>query len=727
MAKKKTAVVDDTPLIFDLSLSDTTLAGMVTRRASEAKSHWEKLYGLGRLREQNYKIYTSEVVQKQVRDERYEEIFSDNQHFVAIRTILPFITSNMTQPEITPANNDSLSTQFASDFEKILVEEANNSYARDRVKLALQDVLSGQRVGVLMWVFNAQKGKLELRHLKPDSVVIGKRSRLHDEPDFVQLTQERTIGALIRQFPDKADAIRKQFEIEKGVPSQLEKEVKITQNWLFVEEDDTVKLGIIWMYESDLLLGKMSDPNWVENGQNAIDEHMMPFVFFNFLNDGSGYIDNTSFIEQAQYNQKNYDKRGATIAENAAYAGIGVPVFGKGAVKEETAAKVRFSPVQRVLLDTEDVTKSFTTWTGGALPAFVTEDKKELQLSVQNIYGTNNIQQGQHPDNPNSTATEVIMLRNQAEGRQQELIDCVDNAMSRFYQIESQMIFRYYDTPRDYNFIGDDGQFEHLVISQSKIAKNTGIKIKIKSGSSLPVDRSQKMAQAIELARMNRIGTKRLYKELGLAEPEEAYKEYLREHLLPFGEMQDQDIAIFSREADEDLQEVIGGKMPKDREDITNDYVQHLNEFLLTQKYEQLSTAEQARVSKFIAGIIAQAQRKQIKLSTQQQIDNPNKLMPPIRPRLSITGRDMQPDVLAQVLQNSGYQPSALTEAEMQAGIMSTPIERINANPLTNPAVGQQTQTNEAQQAAQQQPAAAPAKPVVKKQPSVIIHNHIEK
>jgi hypothetical protein len=677
---KKPAPAEDTPLVFDLSLDDTTLKGMVTRRASEATKHWEKEYSLKKTRENNKKLYTSEYIKAQLRDDP-DSIFNDNKLFTAIRTILPFITSNMTKPEIVPANSDSLSRQFAKDFEKILVELGQQEYARDKVKLALQDLLMGQRVGILKWVY--EDGKLCLEHIEPDSVIIGKRSRLHEEPDFIQHTQERTVGDLIRQFPDKKKDIFKLLNIDKGVPSQLEQVEKITENWIFVEEEGQRKLGIIWLMGESLLLGKMSDPNWLDKGQNIINTHMQPFIFFNFLNDGSGYIDHTSFIEQAQYNQKQYDKRGETIAENAAYAGIGVPVFGKGAVKEETAAKVRFNPKVRVLLDTEDVNKSFTTWQGGQLPAFLFEDKQDARNAVLDVFGTNQIQQGQNSDQ--RTLGQDVLLRNQAEGRQQELIDCVDNGMLRFYQLEAQMVYRYFDDVQYYNFLGEDGEFEHLAISQQRIAKNLGIKIKVKAGSSLPVDRSQKIAQALELAKMGKIGTLKLYKELGIEDPEEAYKEYLREHLLPFGDLGEMDKEIFSREADEDLQLVIGGKQPEEREDISQEYLTHLQEYLLTQKYEQLPAAAQSRVSRFVAGVIAQAQRKVLKMSLMKPVlpDSGGKI-PPMRPN-SFAGIDkLEPDVRAQVLSNLGYQPSELTPAEMQAGLSTLPSERVNmeGNPL---------------------------------------------
>jgi hypothetical protein len=48
-------------------------------------------------------------------------------------------------------SGNALNMQFAQDFEKILVEEADKQYGLDKVKLAFQDLLKGQRVGILKW------------------------------------------------------------------------------------------------------------------------------------------------------------------------------------------------------------------------------------------------------------------------------------------------------------------------------------------------------------------------------------------------------------------------------------------------------------------------------------------------------------------------------------------------------------------------------------------------
>lgn len=682
MAKKKQTQTEDTPLVFDLTLNDTTLAGMVKRRASEAKGKWEELYNLETVRKNNKNLADGKAASSKSRDERYQDIYSDNIIFKAKRTLLSFVAGRVTQPEVTPHDYTSLAYQFAKDFEKVLYQVADSAGAKAKIKLAYNDLFDGQRVGILKWTYNPAKKKLELIHCKPGSVIIGSRSGWLEEPDFVQHTQKRTVAKLLQQFPDKKDVINRLYGIDKGVPSQLEVEKEITENWMFVEDENTVKLGVIFM-AGDTLLGKMSDPNWVDGGENFIDEHMMPFIFFNHINDGTGWIDNTSFIEQAQFNQKQYDKRGETIAENAQYAGVGVPVFAGGAIKEETAAKVKFNPTQRIVLDADatNVTQAFTTWKADQLQAFVFEDKTKLETSIYDTFGTNLVQSG--ADTKTNTLGEAVLMRNQAEGRQQELIDGNDLAMDRLYLLEAQLIYRYYDEPQYFNILGDDGGFEQLVVSQKKIADNLKAKIGIKSGTNMPIDRSQKIAIAVQLMNAKQIGTLRLYKELGIEDPEQAYDEFMRQSLLPFADMSDADKQHDSREAQEDLDLVIGGKPPIEREDIDDDYIQFLTDYLLKQSYEMLPAAAQVRVSQFVAEVIAQAQRKSIKQQTQQPIaPNPDSQMPPVRAKLSLSGKDLQPDVLAQAVQNLGMQPSALTPLEMQAGIMSPPMERVNQSAL---------------------------------------------
>lgn len=614
--------------IYYNKIDDSVFGSMVKRRRNEASGHWKKEYGLKSVREKNNKDYLAKYVDEQLIDERYEEVYVDNRQFTSVRTIVPFLTARITQPEVIPVNDDELSIQFAHDFEEALHRHAKKQMARAKIRLAVQDVLRGERVGVVKWRFDRSTNTVVLDHVRPDSVLIGKRASLFEEPDFVEFTLERSIGDLIAQFPDKADKIKKLFDIEKGTPSQFERVEEIKESWIWVDSDGEKELVVGWSYQNSVF-GKVSDPNWDEGGKNLTERSMIPAVFINFLNDGSGYIDQTSFMEQSKWLQSNYNKRGQTIAENARYGGTGVPIFAKGAISQKDVAKIHFSPIQRVLLDSPDVSKAFTTWQSQNLPNYIVEDKYDDRNSIDNIWGTPNIFRGEQ--SKNNTLGQDIMVRDQAEGRQADPIDCIDDAMQRFYQIEGQMMYRYFDEDKFYNYIGSDGKFVSIVINQKQIAKNLGIEINVQAGTSLPIDRAQKRATIMELLKLNKVGTLAAYKELGVFEdPEGAFKQYVQEQADPTTLLAEVDKQVFDRKANTDLQLVIGGKEPDERDDLDPEYIQYLNEYLLTDKYKLLKPEQQARVSEFIDAIIAKASRKLTKLELQPQpeVEEPAMLPP---------------------------------------------------------------------------------------------------
>jgi len=609
----------DKNTIYFTGVDDEVFLNACKRRYQEAEGHWNKK-GLKKTREQNLKEYLATYVEEQLIDERYQEVYNDNRQFVSVRTILPFLTARVTAAEVTPADGKDSSIQFAHDFEEALQKHAEKQHGRAKIRLSVQDLLAGERVGIGKWRYDAQLDTVVYEHIKPETITIGKRGKQFEEPDYICQILERSVADLIEMFPDKEAKIKELFSITKGTPSQMEEVYEIKEEWLWVYVGTKKQLCVGWSWQN-FCFGKIKDPNWNENGENVIDQQMMPYVFYNLLNDGSGYIDQTSFIEQAKWSQKNYNRRGQTIAENAKYGGTGVPIFAKGSIAQKDVAKVRFSPIQRILLDSADVSKSFTVWQSTPLPNYIMEDKADLRESVDNIWGSNAALRGQQTDN--KTLGQDVINRDQAEGRLADPVDCIDDSMTRFYLIEAQVMFRYFTQKKFINYLGNDGKFVSIAISNAEISKNVGIQIGVKAGTSLPIDRSQRRATVMELLKMNKVGTLTAYKTLDIFDdPEAAYKEYITEMNDPAAAMQEVDKQVFSREAFQDLQLVIAGEVPEEREDIGEEYGKYLTDYLETDKFmilQQKDDKAAARVSQFVDHIIQKLARKMNKLQMQPQ------------------------------------------------------------------------------------------------------------
>lgn len=657
--------MNEQPIFNVNKITDEMFGTMAKRRAEEASTHWNSTHKLSSIRKDNNKFYTGGYIEEQLIDERYEEVFADNRLFTSVRTVLPFLTGRITAPEVVPANGDDESISFARDFEQALQRHAEKQQGRAKIRLSVQDVLRGERIGYLKWRYAAELDDIVLDHVPADSVIIGKRSKLFEEPDFLRHTQERSVGDLLRCFPDKEKSILDLFGIQKGVPSQLERLHKVDEDWIWAEIDGKKVLLVGWSYRNTVF-GKMTDPNWNEDGNNMLQRSMIPFVMFNFLNDGSGWIDQTSFIEQSKWLQKNVNKRGQVIAESAKYGGTGVPIFAKGSITQKDVAKIKFSPIQRVLLDSADVNKSFTTWQAQNMPEYIIKDKEDQMLSIDNIWGTPDVLRGEQTDS--RTMGQDLLVRDQAEGRQADPIDCIDDAMTRFYLLEAQLMYRYYDEDHFYNYIGNDGKFVSIVVSQKQIAKNLGIEINVQAGTSLPVDRAQKRATIMELLKSNKVSLLLAYKELGIFDdPEEAFRQFVKEQVLPFAAMDDAKKTTESREAEQDLQAVIAGKKPIVRDDTEKEYLDHLNNYLMSNKFHLLNGSQQKRVSQFVQDILGQAQLKMAKMQGQDDSQPPPPKAKPV-----MNYRDLPPDIQAQMEQSQGFQPSPIHQEQAAAGVAHT-------------------------------------------------------
>lgn len=616
--------------VYDAPYDDVVLSGIVKRQAQRAETHWGKdPYNLKDTRTKNKELYLS----KYAKDRNPEEaIFADNRIFVATRSITPYLTARLTQPEITPADDTDLGLQFAKDFEKIIVQEAEDVQAKYKLRLAAGDLLQGQRSGWVKWSY--YNGELCLEHIMPDKILVDGDTNMFEEPKFIQELMDMTVAKILRKFPHNEKQIIQWFGLTdtQGSPGWLEKleQVKqITENWVFVDDPDKgePQLITVWKYQENVL-GASSDALYKQGANNIIDAPMMPYVWINFLSDGSGKIDETSFLEQAQYSQKGYERLGQAINDNTTFGISGVPVFAKDALEDDDVPKVKFAPNKRIVLDLKKtgasrITDAFTTWHASSVQNYVLEDKQDQRNNVDNTFGTPSIFRGEKADS--NTLGQDTILRDQAEGRLQEPVDCIDLAMGRFFLLEAQFIWRYFTDDDYYRFAGDNGGYEQVLLTNDKLARNADISIRIQGGTNLPVDRSQKVATIVKLLELNKAPTLEAYKILGVFDdPDKAYKEFLLEQADPAAALADADKAIFSREAYEDLYAVIGGKVPAEREDIDPQYIQYLTDYLTTDKFRLLDPKQQQAVSQFAQMVQAKAQLKLAKLESMQPVQDPN-------------------------------------------------------------------------------------------------------
>lgn len=606
---------DDTteePKVMNLDRNGDELVEMLDRRIQESQDFWNKgKYNLEKVSKENEELYLGEQVSKH--DDEGEEQALDNRIFSSIRTIVPYVTTRVTEPEVYPSSRAQAARKFAEDMEKAIYIKARNEKVKEKAKFALEDAIIRRR-GYLKPRYDAlRRNFCSIEYVPAESIIIDHKAKPYEEPRYFRHLLEKSVEDLLTMFPDMEAKIKEAFSIDDNTSkAALEECHTINEDWLFVpDEEEGLDLIVCWSVNK-MYLGGMRDPNWRYGQSNFLDHHMMPLVFFNVLNDGRTYIDKTSFVEQAKYLQMNVDQRSRQISRNAGLGNIGMPVVDSAALADDQAQYIVFEPDTVLELDVDNAGRSsvrdvFDVWKAGSLPNFVYEDKIDSRNSIDNAFGTPNVFRGEQ--SKNNTLGQDVLVRDQAFGRQQEIVDAIDTAMSRLYLLMAQFLLVYGEDEEEFELLGEDKEFDYVVMYTAEL--DTKAQIRVKAGTSMPIDNAQRRATA-DKASSNKMIDPLTYWEIMDEGNAEKYAKRLMQFMNdPAGYMKDTEDDVFDRDAYVDIQKLKVGVQPDFRDDLPKEYFDYLNHYVLSGDLDNPTIDEGTRqaITSFIDAQLARGQK----------------------------------------------------------------------------------------------------------------------
>jgi hypothetical protein len=612
----------DKPTDTKTSLSNyqgdaTALVAMLDRRIGESQDHWNKEFKLETVTKKNNQAYIGE---RGTDAEGNNEQSPDNRIFSSVRTIVPYVTSRITEPVVFPSSNSEASKRFAEDLEKALYIHADNEKLKAKVKFALEDAIIRRR-GYLKPRYDAVTGNFcAIDYVPCESIIVDHKAKPYEEPRYYRHLLEKSVEDLLTMFPEMKEQIYEAFHCdETSTPDKLQEEHTINEDWAFVPDpEEGLDLIVCWNYKQ-MPLGTMKDPNWRYGQPNFLKHHTMPLVFFNVLSDGRTMIDKTSFVEQADTPQKTVDERSDQISKNAGLGNIGMPVVDSAALADDQSQYLTFEPDTVLELDVTNAGKNsindvFTTWKAGTLSPDVYKDKGDAIRAVDDAFGVNSITRGNESNN--KTAAQDVLLRDQSFGRQQEVVDAIDNAMSRLYPLVAQFLLVYGGQPSDdgndyelFDFVGEDSEFDYVMINTQEL--DTKVKIRVKSGTSMPIDRPQRRATADKAAERMMIDPLTYWEIMDEANAQKYAKRLMEYKADPAAFMKETEDAVFNRDAFVDIQTIKDGGQPQFREDLPKEYFDHLNKYVLSGDLESpdIDIATKQAISAFIDAQLLRGQQ----------------------------------------------------------------------------------------------------------------------
>lgn len=635
-----TGVIDELP-VLTLSTDDRELIANFRRWVTDSKSYWDDKngYDLTSARNRNERYYLGQQIDKS-KLYAYQVPFVDNQIYVGTQSILAYVTGRDPACEITPEDNTTQSKVMAEDLENAVNIHSVKWQLAKRVGSATKNMYL-KRVGIIKLKYDPLVDDIVPIALDPSRVILDKDCLLDEEPRFICEICTDSVADLIERFPDSEAKILQAMGRQRKTPKLLGQIVAYNEIWF---TDPTGKPGerecVAW-YMGDTILDKKLNPNFVYdkegvNISNFVDAPTKPYIFFNYINDGSHLVDQTSPVEQAIPLQDVLNKRGRQIVENADTANS-LLVVKTGAIPDEDAANITRDPNQILMLSTPDempLQSAFGEIPPHLLPNYVLQDKQDIKNSIHNILGTPSQFRGDDSNREVGTLGEAKMMMSQSSGRQDEVIRCIEYGLDRYFRLLVQMMKVYYTDKKQFATRDNDGTFLYVELSRENMPNVANVSVS--QGSILKPDKERRENIAMTMAKMGLIDPYNLFKDLGLKDADKRYEALVKFKMAPDSLVSDVKSEVQNRDAYVDFTVIMNGQEAEPRKDIDPSYILAMRELLLSDKFLYAKPELQQKLISYIEDAV-------IGLSQRAKLEEANKSGALLDPNVPVTAEPPQP------------------------------------------------------------------------------------
>lgn len=589
---------------LDLDLPDERIIQTLHTRIQDSIDYFNNTQGfnLNNQRVKNLRFFkgTQEQTDPLYRN---DEAWRDNELYVGIDATLAYATAENSRSEVYPANEKRESKKYATDLEKYHQAHSKKFYLAKKVEASTLNLLT-QQIGIIKLEWNPDyglNGEIIPRVVNPSHYFVDKNAKLDEDPDFQGEVLKDSVEGLIAKFPDKERDIMSLFGIKRKGAQNVSREIAYREVWFSYYDNDNKKQQAVAWYVNRLVLAKKKNPNWLygDEGENFLDMPAKPYIPINLMNDGEHAIDFTGPVAQAIPMQSNLDTEGQQITENLKTAN-GSRVIDSKAMTPDQMENWDEVPNQTVAVKIPQG-KTIKDVAMQLPPHEVSQqlinDKIDSRNTLHGILGTPSQFRGDDTDQT-KTASEAMLIKNQASGRQDKIVRAIDYAMDKYFNLLTQMILVYYTEPHFRTINGGDGTFDHIEMHRNKI--DAGMTVTVQAGTTLAFDKARQEAVAQNAAELGFLAPYDYYRLMHMDQPQKLYDNLMKWKTNP------QQLAVDIGNDDQDLDalmdftELMHNRTPDQREDITPEYLEQFRKKMITDEYLNAKKKTQQKVIDFV-------------------------------------------------------------------------------------------------------------------------------
>lgn len=589
--------------LLDLAIPDDKLIDNLNERNEDSRNYYNDPNGfdLEQKRSDNLRMYLG--VQANASDYYdQEDPYIENQIRPAVEAIVSYATARSPQSVVTPADDTPQSKKFANNLEKAHNMHSTEFDLRGLIEIVVRSWLLNNE-GYILLEYDpdyGEHGEIRPRFVPPDECTVDKNARWGERPPFMTLYEKKTIQELLYTYPEKKGEILRSISATRVGVKNVTKEVVIKRTWFtyYSVESGRPDMGVAIYYDR-VMLAKYKDPNWLYGRTNFLKEHMLPVIPLSVISDGKHWIDFSNPIEDGVRLQRLINARGKQINLNAMRSNDTIVIDGKGSgLTKEDAENWTLGPNQKIYLRNSkqgmDPKEKIWTIPGQDIKPFVIQAQTDLRNQLGSVLNVPVDQTGADLSGDDTTLGQDLLKKSKDTARQDMIVRAVDRMLYNYFNLLTQMMFRWYDEDHFFPYLDSDGQFENIVIKRYYF--DDGMRVNVKGMSTIAWDKNREQAMATHLIDHNGMSHLDYYRIAGFENYQKMYDNWVKETKDPFELVKDANNAFDVGDAYAEFLDFLGGKVPKAKQDVDKEYILTLRKLMLTDKYLQASASIQHKI-----------------------------------------------------------------------------------------------------------------------------------
>lgn len=433
-----------------------------------------------------------------------------NQIFMGVETVVPIMTATPPQFIVEPPEESDQSVKYANATQKVLGILYETKNVRTVGEMLCRHMLI-YRFGCWKPFWNEEENDVDVKYVRPKRLYFPK---VTTELPYMMELVDITAGAFIKKFGEDKF---KTFLTDKGlrIPNEeIQKVSGIYTIWEITTPDMT-----FWK-SGTTIIDKKENPDFdfKNKDKNHFKNPKISYIIASCFRLGNEPIGETDLITQTIPIQDEINVATRLIINNATKTGNSQWYVDASVMSEEEAnTKITNSPGLIIYGNGVANQNLMRREAPLPLPTYIENLKFSSEKAFDNIFGTHSTTRGERQ------AEETLggrMLLKQADiGRIDLQVREYERCVAELGNWFVQLMKLNYTTKKTFRSYGESGL--NFVDFEPYMAES-GIRIIIKAGTTLPTDEITKRNEAIQLWSLQAIDPITLYERLKFPNPEES-------------------------------------------------------------------------------------------------------------------------------------------------------------------------------------------------------------